>query len=122
MKQKPQLVDESIPENIIQLHNFIPRKDAILRINFPNKFEDIETARRRLSFEELFYVQLLMALKKKSLQNEIKGITFSTDIRKLTENFSKAVKFDLTEAQKRVINEIYSDMKSKNIMNRLLIS
>lgn len=120
VKQKPQLVDESIPENIIQLHNFIPRKDAILRINFPNKFEDIETARRRLSFEELFYVQLLMALKKKSLQNEIKGITFSTDIRKLTENFSKTVKFDLTEAQKRVINEIYSDMKSKNIMNRLL--
>ncbi len=120
IKQNPQFVEESIPMDVIKQYDFIARKNAILRINFPNQFEDIETARRRLSFEELFYVQLLMALKKKSLQNEIKGITFATDIRLLTENFTKALKFELTNAQKRVINEIYSDMKSKNIMNRLL--
>lgn len=120
VKQNPGLVEESIPEEVIREQELIPRKDAILRINFPNRFEDIETARRRLSFEELFYVQLLMAIKKRSLQNEIKGITFSADIRQLTENFVKALKFDLTDAQKKVINEIYSDMKSKNIMNRLL--
>lgn len=120
IKQNPNLVEESIPENIIKQYDFIPRKNAILRINFPNETDDIETARRRLSFEELFYVQLLMALKKKGLQNEVKGITFTKDIKQLTENFSKTIKFELTGAQKRVINEIYGDMKSSNIMNRLL--
>ena len=120
LKQNPDLVEESIPESIIKEYDFIPRKKAILRINFPTKYEDIEIARRRLSFEELFYVQLLMALKKKSLQNEIKGIKFITDIKTLTENFIKTTEFELTDAQKRVINEIYTDMKSDNIMNRLL--
>ena len=119
-KQNPKFVEESIPESVIKQYDFIARKDAVLRINFPNQFEDIETARRRLSFEELFYVQLLMALKKKSLQNEIKGITFAADIKILTDNFIKTLGFELTNAQKRVINEIYSDMKSRNIMNRLL--
>ncbi|MFA5011519.1 MAG: ATP-dependent DNA helicase RecG [Ignavibacteria bacterium] len=119
-KQNPQFVEESIPEEIIKQYDFIAKKNAILRINFPNRFDDIESARRRLSFEELFYVQLLMALKKKSLQNEIKNITFSTDIKRLSEHFTKALQFELTNAQKKVINEIYSDMKSKNIMNRLL--
>jgi ATP-dependent DNA helicase RecG len=120
IKQNPDLVEESIPESIIKEYDFIPRKKAILRINFPTKYEDIEIARRRLSFEELFYVQLLMALKKKSLQNEIKGIKFITDTKTLTENFTKTTEFELTDAQKRVINEIYTDMKSDNIMNRLL--
>jgi ATP-dependent DNA helicase RecG len=120
VKQNPDLVEESIPESIIKEYDFIPRKKAILRINFPTRYEDIEIARRRLSFEELFYVQLLMALKKRSLQNEIKGIKFITDIKSLTENFTKATAFELTDAQKRVINEIYADMKSDHIMNRLL--
>ena len=120
VKQNPDLVEESIPESIIQKYDFIPRKKAILRINFPTKYEDIEIARRRLSFEELFYVQLLMALKKRSLQNEIKGIKFITDIKALTESFTKATEFELTDAQKRVINEIYTDMNSEHIMNRLL--
>jgi ATP-dependent DNA helicase RecG len=120
VKQNPELVEESIPESIIQKYDFIPRKNAILRINFPTKYEDIEIARRRLSFEELFYVQLLMALKKRSLQNEIKGIKFITDIKALTGNFTKATEFELTDAQKRVINEIYTDMNSEHIMNRLL--
>lgn len=120
VKQNPDLVEESIPESIIKQYDFIPRKKAILRINFPTKYEDIEIARRRLSFEELFYVQLLMALKKRSLQNEIKGIKFITEIKSLTESFEKTLTFELTDAQKRVINEIYSDMKSDHIMNRLL--
>ncbi len=120
IKQNPDLVEESIPESIIQKYDFIQRKKAILRINFPTKYEDIETARRRLSFEELFYVQLLMALKKRSLQNEIKGIKFITDIKTLTDNFTRTTEFELTEAQKKVINEIYADMKSDRIMNRLL--
>jgi len=120
VKQNPELVEESIPESIIKEYDFIPRKNAILRINFPTRYEDIETARRRLSFEELFYVQLLMALKKKSLQNEIKGIKFITEIKSLTESFTRVTEFELTNAQKKVINEIYSDMKSDHIMNRLL--
>ena len=114
------LPEDSLPENIISENGLIKLRDAILRINFPNEFEDIEKARKRLSFEELFYLQILLALKKRSIKNEVKGITFSSDIRKITGNFIKTKGFELTGAQKKVINEIYFDMKSSHVMNRLL--
>jgi len=118
--ENPVFAEDSLPENMIAENGLISIREAILRINFPNEFEDIERARKRLSFEELFYLQILLALKKRSIKNEVKGITFSSDIRKITDNFIKTAGFELTGAQKKVINEIYSDMKSTHVMNRLL--
>jgi ATP-dependent DNA helicase RecG len=120
IKVNKTLVAESLPEYIIKESNLISRKDAILRINFPLQLTDVETARKRLAFEELFYLQLLMALKKRMVQTEAKGIEFHKDIKELTKNFKSTLKFELTGAQKKVMNEIYFDMKSNKVMNRLL--
>ena len=98
----------------------ISKKEAVLRINFPVEFSDVETARRRLAFEELFYLELILALKKKTTENEKKGITFDRDITNLKNEFSKILPFELTSAQLKVMEEIYKDMRSDKCMNRLL--
>ncbi|MDD5360584.1 MAG: ATP-dependent DNA helicase RecG [Ignavibacteria bacterium] len=120
IKSSPGVPEDTLPASVINDNVLYSKKDAVLRINFPINFEQIETARKRLAFEELFYLQLLLALKRKNLKDEIKGISFETDIKQIAGNFIKVLKFDLTKAQKRVINEIYSDMKSEKVMNRLL--
>lgn len=113
-------IPETLSEEIIKETGLPSKKDAILRINFPKKFEDIEIARKRLSFDELFFLELIMALRKRSIKNEEKGISFKTEITALRDDFLKCFDFELTQAQKKVINEIYTDMKSDNVMNRLL--
>jgi ATP-dependent DNA helicase RecG len=114
------ILPETLTEDMLLCYNLVTKKDAVLRINFPLKEEDIEISRKRLAFEELFYLELLLALKKSVTKNENKGISFNADITSVTENFNKVIQFKLTNAQKRVINEIYSDMKSGTVMNRLL--
>ena len=120
LKTNPDYINETIPENLLKDNNLISRKEAILRINFPSQLSDVETARRRLAYEELFYLELILALKKISIQNEKKGIKFDKDIKEITERFKSILPYELTSAQKRVINEIFSDMRSDKCMNRLL--
>lgn len=119
-KDNKSFIDESLPSNILNEYDFSSKKDAIIRINFPLKFIDIEKARKRLAFEELFYLQLIMALRKEHIQNEKKGISFNKDIFDLNKSFNDALDFELTNAQKKVMNEIYEDMRSGKCMNRLL--
>lgn len=118
--QSEKYFSETLPENVIEEAELIPKKEAVIRINFPLKTEDIEISRKRLSFEELFYLQLLLALKRRSIKNEVKGISFSADVTKMTDDFKKSLKFQLTNAQEKAIKEIYSDMNSGHVMNRLL--
>lgn len=120
IKSNPGYIEETLPGELLKENNLISRKEAILRINFPLELSDIETSRKRLAFEELFYLELILALKKKNLQNEKKGIAFTKDIKPLTEKFKNILPYELTSAQQRVINEIYKDMKSGKCMNRLL--
>jgi len=120
LKTKPEVFRETIPPHILKSGNYMLRRDAILRINFPHVHRDIESARKTLAFEELFYLELILALRKLSTKNEIKGIKFDKDIKELKENFKKTFEFELTGAQKKVMNEIYLDMKSEHVMNKLL--
>ncbi len=120
LKSNPEYIEETLTEEILNEYNLMSRKEAILRINFPKEIADIETARKRLSFEELFYLELILALKKNSTQNEKKGIRFDKEIKDLTEKFKNLLPYELTNAQRKVINEIYLDMKSDKCMNRLL--
>lgn len=119
-KNNNSLIEESLPKNILEEHDLPSKRDAVIRINFPLKFPDIEKARKRLAFEELFYLQLIMALRKEHIQNEKKGISFDKDIFDLNKSFNDALEFELTGAQKKVMNEIYEDMRSGKCMNRLL--
>ena len=120
LKSQLNNINEVLTEKIKSDLGLLDHKQALLRTHYPHSNEDIEKARQTLAFEELFFLQLVMALRKKQLETEEKGISFL----KVGENFEKLFRehlgFELTSAQKRVIKEIYTDMKSGRPMNRLL--
>jgi ATP-dependent DNA helicase RecG len=112
-------IRETLPAAILQQQSFIGKKEALINIHFPKSLEWLEQAQRRLKFEELFYIQLRLVKMKLVHEEKFKGMVFG-DTSILTRFYKEHLPFDLTEAQKRVVREIYSDMKSGKQMNRLL--
>lgn len=112
-------IRETLPATLLQQHNLIDKRTALQNIHLPQREPLLNQARYRLKFEELFYIQLRLIKMKLVRQDKFKGMTF-TDTAILTQFYKEYLPFDLTEAQKRVIREIYTDMKSGKQMNRLL--
>ena len=109
-------LNEFLPQNIIKQYNLLSHEDAVKQIHFPTDKSQIENARKRLAFEEL----LLLRLGLSGLKNRARGTTAKT-ITPLTESeISSLFSFELTKAQKRVINECMRDMQSNRPMNRLV--
>lgn len=113
-------IPETLPENILNENELWKFSEAVLRINFPKQESDIESARKRLAFDELFYLELLMALKKNHNKNISKGISFDLSKNEKQLSFENSLPFKFTNAQIRVIKEIRKDMSSSQPMNRLL--
>ena len=112
------LLDETLPEYIRQTQQLISLNEALHKIHIPNSNEDIAVSRKRFVFEELFFLELMLARKK---VNWHKASGYSMELKKTyTTKLKKALPFTLTNAQKRVLNEIVEDMKSPHQMNRLL--
>jgi len=112
-------IRETIPLTISKELNLLPKSDALVAIHFPQSHEQLLLAQQRLKFEELFYIQLRL-LKLKLVRGEkFKGQVFQ-DPKLLTQFYNEHLPFDLTNAQKKVIKEIYADLKSGRQMNRLL--
>ena len=112
------LLDETLPEYIRQTQQLISLNEALHKIHIPNSNEDIAVSRKRFVFEELFFLELMLARKK---VNWLKASGYSMELKKTyTTKLKKALPFTLTNAQKRVLNEIVEDMKSPHQMNRLL--
>lgn len=112
-------VKESLPEYIMKEKGLVPIHFAIRNIHFPSDLRSLEQARRRLKFEELFYLQL--SLLKQKFQRTKKSVGIRMP--KVGEAFNlcyNALPFPLTGAQKRVITQIRDDLKSGHQMNRLL--
>jgi len=120
IKNHSALINEVLGEEIVKTNKLLEHKQAVLRTHYPRREDDIELARQTLAFEELFFLQLVMALRRKSIESEEKGISFKNTGDKLEKLFNELLGFELTNAQKRVVKEIYSDMKSSKPMNRLL--
>ena len=112
-------IRETLPAPLLQKQKLINKKEALVAIHIPQSHEQLAAARHRLKFEELFYIQLRLIKMKLVRQEKFKGIVFS-DTAILTKFYKDHLPFALTEAQKRVIREIYTDMKSGKQMNRLL--
>jgi ATP-dependent DNA helicase RecG len=112
-------IRETLPASIVQQQKLIGKKEAIINIHFPRNNEWLLSAQRRLKFEELFFIQLQLIKLKLVRQGKFKGIVFS-DTAILTKFYKEHLPFDLTNAQKKVVREIYTDMKSGKQMNRLL--
>lgn len=112
-------IRETLPNALLVKYKFISKKAALLNIHFPQSHELLAHAQQRLKFEELFFIQLQLLKLKIVRQEKFKGQIFK-DTAILTTFYKDYLPFPLTEAQKRVIREIYNDMKSGKQMNRLL--
>lgn len=112
-------IEETLPEEILHQHNLLRLNEAIKNFHFPQSQELFLRAKYRFKFEEIFYLELLLALRKNKIQKKSKPIKFEikTD---LIKNFLKILPFELTDAQKKVLSEIKKDMLSDKPMNRLL--
>ncbi len=95
-----------------------PAAEALRAIHFPDDMAALERARRRLVFQELFTMQLLLAGRRVAAR-ESPGIAFADTAGPVAELVA-ALPFTLTAAQRRVIDEIAADMASPQAMNRLL--
>lgn len=112
-------IRETLPTGMLDQFRLIHKQQALINIHFPQSNELMAAAQHRLKFEELFYIQLRLLKMKLVRQDSFKGQVFN-DAALLTKFYKEFLPFPLTEAQKKVIKEIYADLKSGKQMNRLL--
>lgn len=111
-------IPEALPEPIRERQELLPVSKAIKEIHFPESQDTLHNARRRLIFDELFLLQLGMQGQRQAWQS-VPAIPIGPDEVPLI-RLQNALPFELTSAQKRVINEIMVDMAQDRPMNRLL--
>ncbi|PIA77789.1 ATP-dependent DNA helicase RecG [Gaetbulibacter sp. 4G1] len=111
---------ETLSENLLSELKLISKKDALFNVHFPKNQKLLSKAQYRLKFEELFYIQLQLILKNLIHKSKIKGFPFEKVGDYFNSFFNNHLPFELTNAQKRVLKEIRSDLGSNAQMNRLL--
>jgi ATP-dependent DNA helicase RecG len=112
-------IRETLPQHLLSKDNLIGKKEALINIHFPKSTDLLMRSQQRLKFEELFYIQLRLLKMKLVRQEKFRGQVFQ-DTSLLTKFYNEHLPFALTDAQKKVIKEIYADLKSGKQMNRLL--
>ena len=114
------LVQENLPQSLIQSLKLMGRQEAFVNIHFPKDTSAFEQADRRLKFEEAFFFQLGYALKKQYNKTSVVGNPFPLVGDFFNDFYQNRMPFELTNAQKRVLKEIRNDMRLPIQMNRLL--
>lgn len=113
-------VPETLPDYIIKTYNLQPLLQALRTLHFPHSSEELPAARRRLKFDELFYLQLDILRYTKNRKLNYAGFVFTRVGEMFYTFYEKYLPFPLTGAQKRVVKEIRRDMGLGRQMNRLL--
>lgn len=113
-------ISETLPQDIISRFNLMPLNEAIVAIHNPKNNDQLQRARLRFKFEELFYMQLNILRYTRKRSAVIRGFKFPRIGHFFNTFYSQQLPFELTGAQKRVIKEIRADMGSGKQMNRLL--
>ena len=112
-------LEETLPKEIIDQHNLLDLISAVKNYHYPQSKELFEKAKRRFKFEEMFYIELLVAIRKNNYQTKLAGNKMEIKSNLVSE-FLKTLPFDLTKAQLNVLSEIKKDMLTEKPMNRLL--
>lgn len=112
-------IQDPLPATLRRQYGLIGLQDAIAHIHFPPDPEALTHARRRLVFDEFFYLQLGF-LQRRAQQKQTEKSAILVPAGKLSDRFQTLLPFALTDAQKRVINEILQDLNSETPMNRLV--
>ncbi len=111
-------IKEFLPQGILKSNNFPEINIALRNIHFPDNLNDVELAKERLAFEELFLIQLNNLYQKFSLSKE--KAPAMGNVEKIISGASKNLPFELTKSQKKALEEILIDIKKSEPMNRLL--
>jgi ATP-dependent DNA helicase RecG len=109
---------DHLPASLRQRANLMDLEAAICQIHFPDSQQTMEQARRRLSFDEFFLIQMGVLRQRRAWQTQ-PGRAVAVN-EELLESFVRSLPFELTEAQRRVLREIVNDLRSAKPMNRLL--
>lgn len=112
-------VNEFLPVGLRIRNDLITINEALRSIHFPESDSMLQAARRRLKFDELFSMQLLLAIRRNSVKVDLPGISFNTESAS-ARTLEQALPFKLTKAQKKVLAEITADMASPRPMHRLM--
>ena len=111
-------IPEIMPKSILKNNDLVDLEKAIYSIHFSDGLHELEDAIRRLKFDEHFFLQLLLALRKSTIKSY--GAKRLSDVGPYFRLVSETLDFELTDAQKNVIQEIHMDMKRAFPMNRLI--
>ncbi|MHB1685962.1 MAG: ATP-dependent DNA helicase RecG [Ignavibacteriaceae bacterium] len=112
-------LEETLPGDLLIENNITGIIESVKNFHFPESKEKLNSATQRFKFEELFYLELLVALRKYNYMTKLSGNSMKVKTN-LVPNFLKILPFSLTKAQLKVLSEIRKDMESPLPMNRLL--
>lgn len=110
---------ETLPDELIESKELYTINDAVKQMHFPDTSEKLLSAQKRFKFEELFYFEILVALRRAHHKTLLNGHAFEID-KEIIKKFLDTLPFELTEAQTKVLHEIRLDMENPLPMNRLL--
>ena len=115
-------IGEFLPAEVVSYNQLLNEEDSYSQIHFPKNLEIAKNARERLAFDELFTIQLSAHLVRNEWDKENVGNPFMVETSLMTslQEFVNNLPFELTSAQKRVVDEIVNDLKKKRPMNRFL--
>ncbi len=110
---------ETLPQVVIDRLHLVGRSTAFRDIHMPESFSARDAARRRLAFDEVFRLQMVLVARKRALERELRGFAHRVS-GSLIDRFASTLPFALTNAQTRVIQEISNDLALARPMHRLL--
>ena len=114
-----EVLDEVFPEEYLQAHDLWPLRRALPQVHFPDDQESLDHARRRLVYQELFILQLALAVKRRQQHDQRKATALEATA-KIDARIRRLFPFEPTAGQERAIAEIAADMSGPIPMNRLL--
>ena len=120
LEQYEPVIENVIPQDIMQRNNLLKRSKALRQIHFPETEELLEHARYTIVFEEFFLMQLKLAMMRETNNKNIKALALKVKKDGLVEKFRRSLPFELTNAQNKAIEEILKDISSQKPMQRLL--
>jgi len=112
-------IDDPLPNYIKEKYKLKNFALCLYKMHFPANLREVEIVRQRLAFDRFFFLELILALNKKEKKSQKKIQKYQKE--SLMDEFISSLKFRLTSDQKKVLNEIISDLKSNKLMNRLLM-
>lgn len=119
--KKYEEIEDILPDEIRSKHNYDTIVNALNKVHFPANLEEAEKARERLAFDELLMFQLTNLKRREEWQQKTKGTAFEIEKHgKDIKNFYSSLPFELTGAQKRAVEQIFTDLSKPQPMNRLL--